>query len=106
MLTKRNRDPAARNSPPKWQLTGDFRPDRDGAAAANCRCSEANAEASSPRACPRPISYYISITTDILERRKPRVTVSSEQTAVRCVIMRGGTSKALYFHADDPRAPA
>jgi 2-methylaconitate cis-trans-isomerase PrpF len=29
------------------------------------------------------------------------VTASCEQTAVRCVIMRGGTSKGLYFHADD-----
>lgn len=29
------------------------------------------------------------------------MTVASQQTAVRCVIMRGGTSKGLYFHADD-----
>jgi 2-methylaconitate cis-trans-isomerase PrpF len=29
------------------------------------------------------------------------VTMASQQTAVRCVIMRGGTSKGLYFHADD-----
>jgi 2-methylaconitate cis-trans-isomerase PrpF len=29
------------------------------------------------------------------------VTVASQQTAVRCVIMRGGTSKGLYFHDDD-----
>ncbi|MFZ0718094.1 hypothetical protein [Mycobacterium sp.] len=31
------------------------------------------------------------------------MTVASQQTAVRCVIMRGGTSKGLYFHADDCR---
>jgi hypothetical protein len=31
MLTKRNGDPAVRNSPPKRQSTGDFRPDGDGA---------------------------------------------------------------------------
>ena len=32
MLTKRNGDPAARNSPPKWQLTAGFRLDGDAAA--------------------------------------------------------------------------
>ena len=33
---------------------------------------------------------------------------SPEQTAVRCVLMRGGTSKGLYFHAADvpPAGPA
>jgi hypothetical protein len=47
MLTKRNRDAAARNSPPKWQLTADFR--ADGGARPRHRtllCSEANAKAS------------------------------------------------------------
>jgi 2-methylaconitate cis-trans-isomerase PrpF len=29
------------------------------------------------------------------------VTVASHRAAVRCVIMRGGTSKGLHFHADD-----
>ena len=29
------------------------------------------------------------------------MTVASQQAAVRGVIMRGGTSKGLYFHADD-----
>jgi hypothetical protein len=40
MLTKRNGDPAARNSPPKCQSSADFRPDGDGACDGQCLFTE------------------------------------------------------------------
>lgn len=69
--------------------------------------------ANKPDALPNPGPSLLLLYVDVLFKKrtiliKNTKSYAPEQTEVRCVLMRGGTSKALFFHEADvpPAGPA